>query len=146
MLGNEENVTVPGFRGEEEKVKTSSPHAGQILVGRFPEMEHVFADECGKAGRPCLVLEVTDEGYGVGPEVLVAYGTSQHTERQGCGEFVLSTQEAPFLRKTTKFCLQRRLWLPLSRFTSGGKLSVAGQLPRTALARVQRAAVEAQLI
>jgi hypothetical protein len=109
-------------------------------------MEHVFADECGKAGRPCLVLEMSDEGRNGSPEVLVAYGTSQHTERQGRGEFVLTVKEAPFLRKSTKFCLERRMWLPLARFVAGDQVEVAGALPRNALVRLQRAAVEAGLI
>lgn len=125
---------------------SSPPQAGQIIWGRFPEMEHVFADECGKAGRPCLVLEMSDEGRNGSPEVLVAYGTSQHTERQGRGEFVLTVKEAPCLRKSTKFCLERRMWLPLARFAASGQVEVAGALPRNALVRLQRAAVEAGLI
>lgn len=128
-------------------MQTSSPvQAGQIIWGQFPEMEHVFADECGKAGRPCLVLEVVDQGRDGQPEVLVAYGTSQHVERHGRGEFVLSTGDAPFLRKTTKFCLERRLWLPLARFMSDGRVDVAGALPRSALRHLQQAAIEAGLV
>lgn len=128
-------------------MQTSAPlQAGQIIWGHFPEMEHVFADECGKTGRPCLVLEVVDEGRDGQPEVLVAYGTSQHVERHGRGEFVLSTRDAPFLRKTTKFCLERRLWLPLARFVSDGRVDVAGALPRNALRHLQQAAIEAGLV
>lgn len=128
-------------------MQTSSPlQAGQIIWGRFPEMERVHDDNCGKEGRPCLVLETTDYGRDGGAEVLVAYGTSQHTERHGRGEFVLTRQEAPFLMKDTKFCMVRRLWLPFAKFARGGQVDVAGVLPRSALRRVQQAAIEAGLV
>ena len=50
---------------------------GAIVRVWFPETETVM--QPGPKFRPCLVLEVDDSSKV--PLVLVAYGTSQHTER-----------------------------------------------------------------
>lgn len=128
----------------------SAPRVGAIIRGRFPEQEDVFDDHRGKCRRPLLVLAIERQGDGA-TEVLVAYGTSQHINRCGRGEFVLTTEQAPFLNTATKFCLCRRLWLPLSTRhfpmgSSAGRCDVLGALPRNVLARVEQAATEAGLI
>ena len=117
---------------------------GAIVRVWFPETETVM--QPGPKFRPCLVLEVDDSSKV--PRVLVAYGTSQHTERYGRGELVVKTIQAPELERDTKICLNKTMWLPLTRvyFASHGKQPSAVALPRSVHSELLRALREAYLV
>ena len=117
---------------------------GAIVRVWFPETETVM--QPGPKFRPCLVLEVDDSSKV--PRVLVAYGTSQHTERYGRGGLVVKTIQAPELERDTKICLTKTMWLPLTRvyFTSHGKQPSAVALPRSLHSELLRALREACLV
>lgn len=75
----------------------------------------------GPKFRPCLVIaEEVRNGH---PMVLVVYGTSQHTNWSGATEVVVSPDGYKTLRKETKFCFGKAVWLPLRReyFTLNGR-------------------------
>ena len=117
---------------------------GAIVRVWFPETETVM--QPGPKFRPCLVLEVDDSSKV--PRVLVAYGTSQHTERYGRGELVVKTIQAPELERDTKICLNKTMWLPLTRvyFASHGKQPPVAILPRTLYGELARAMREVGLL
>ena len=117
---------------------------GAIVRVWFPETETVM--QPGPKFRPCLVLEVDDSSKV--PRVLVAYGTSQHTERYGRGELVVKTIHTPELERDTKICLSKTVWLPLSRvyFASHGKQPPVAILPRTLYGELARAMREVGLL
>ena len=117
---------------------------GAIVRMWFPETETVM--QPGPKFRPCLVLEVDDSSKV--PRVLVAYGTSQHTERYGRGELVVKTIQAPELERDTKICLNKTMWLPLTRvyFASHGKQPRVAFLPRTLYGELARAMREVGLL
>ena len=86
------------------------PEGGDILWAHFPNVENL-----GKPGpkpRPALVLFISVPDHAV----LVAYGTSQRTDKIFPGEFVLDPSDPGFplsgLTTRTKFDLNRAVQLP----------------------------------
>jgi mRNA-degrading endonuclease toxin of MazEF toxin-antitoxin module len=88
-----------------------APKLADIVQCRFPE-------EVGKPGpkeRPALVLQIEQaaddpDGY----VVVVAYATSQHTDRVFPGEFVITPGPKTGLTKATKFDLVNHHALPFN--------------------------------
>lgn len=119
------------------------PPVGAIVRCWFPESESVMSP--GPKFRPVLVLMVDDESIPV-PRVLVAYGTSQHTERNARGEFTAPRSVVPELDCDTKFCLKQAVWLPMSReyFTARGRQSLPIAIPARLHPMLARALHEAQ--
>lgn len=119
------------------------PPVGTVVRCWFPESESVMVP--GPKFRPVLVLAVDDESSRV-PRVLVAYGTSQHTERNALGEFLAPRSLVPELECDTKFCLKQAFWLPLTReyFAARGRQSVPVVLPTRLHSVLLRAYHEAQ--
>ena|SRR5450830_1760506 len=117
---------------------------GAIVRVWFPETESVL--QPGPKFRPCLVLGI-DSSSTSPTRVLVAYGTSQHTERHGLGEFVVKKTTVPQLDCDTKFCLTKALWLPLSGayFASGGRQLQPVALPKSLYSELYEASREAKL-
>jgi hypothetical protein len=76
----------------------------------MPETEEVCSP--GRKFRPVFVV-ATDDRNGR-TEVLCVYGTSQHIDRIGRGEFVVSCSDLP-LEKPTKFSFRKMFWLPLDK-------------------------------
>lgn len=120
-----------------------APQVGEIVRCWFPESESVMVP--GPKFRPVLVLAVDDESRPVS-RVLVAYGTSQHTERSALGEFVAPRSLIPELDCDTKFCLRQALWLPLSSeyFASRGRQSLPVAIPARLHTLLMRAFHEAR--
>ena len=91
----------------------AAPDAGQIVWCRFPEDQRF---QPSPKPRPALILTVFDDED---PDfrVLVAYGTSQKTERLYAGEFRITPAEAEAyalagLSFPTKFNLKAAVELP----------------------------------
>jgi len=124
-------------------IELSAP-IGAIVRVWFPESEAVM--QPGPKFRPALVLGVTEvDGC---RKVLVAYGTSQNTERTGRGEFTIRAEKTYSLESDTKFCLMRRLWLPLTKeyFAAGKGQPKPEEVVQKCFTSFRTAAVEASLI
>lgn len=123
-----------------------TPRAGDIVFAWMPESEQT--DQPGPKFRPVLILECS-AGQNGQLQVLVAYGTSQHTNAHGLGEFTVHPcPEAP-LNKPTKFSLLKRMRLPLEqRFFADqdGFPHSSGAVPVKTLGSFMRACQEAGLI
>ncbi len=119
------------------------PPVAAVVRCWLPEVESVLVP--GPKFRPVLVMAVDDESHVV-PRVLVAYGTSQHTERVALGEFVAPRSVVPELECDTKFCLRRALWLPLSceYFAARGRQPMPVALPARLTPLLMRAFHESQ--
>lgn len=119
--------------------------AGAIIKAWMPEREAVFAR--GPKFRPVLVLDkhVRTDGD---LEVLVAYGTSKRTNWCDATHFVVPKGLNKLLRHDTKFCLERRMWLPASEafFTKHGEVQTLGSVPFKCLPKFQQAAQNAGLL
>lgn len=117
-----------------------APLIGACVWAWMPESENVLVP--GPKLRPTLILEADEHG------VLVAYGTSQNTDRYGPGEFVVTPDEMPGLSKATKFCLAKAFRLPFNKafFLQHGQLKVAGILPASAKRKLALAAEEVGFI
>lgn len=117
---------------------------GAIVRVWFPESEDVMSS--GPKFRPCLVLDVrkTDKCA----EVLVAYGTSQNTQARGIGEFTVAKDLQGSIEKDTKFCLTRRVWLPLTKnlFCINGRQPAPEMVHAAAMVEFHRAAREAKIL
>jgi len=114
---------------------------GYVICAWFPEQAHLMLP--GSKFRPCLVVDVDPASN----KILLAYGTSQQTERQDRGQFTIKQSELPSLRKDTKFSMNTPLWVPmttefLSRNPSELHVQVVGQVPRSVAARLVRALEE----
>lgn len=116
---------------------------GAIVRVWFPEAESIM--RAGPKFRPCLVL-AEDREKSIVPQVLVAYGTSQNTERCARGEFVAPKGLVPCLDSDTKFCLTRAIWLPLAQeyFATRGRQPMPIAIPPSLHAVMLRAYREAQ--
>lgn len=123
-------------------MKTLFAPLGAVVRVWFPETESVMLP--GPKFRPCLVLAVDHEGSI--PRVLVAYGTSQQTQRCALGEFTAPRSMLPDLEKDTKFCLTKAIWLPLTReyFAVRGRQPSPAAIPPGLIAVMRRAYLEAQ--
>ena len=121
-----------------------APFPGAIVMAWMPESEHACAP--GPKFRPVLLLAENRRPDGT-LEVLVAYGTSQQTSRNAPGEFTVRCQDAAFLAKDTRFSLNKRMWLSVTReyFQRDGKTKVLGSLPAKSLRGTARAAQEVGL-
>ena len=90
-----------------------APSPGDIVWCRFPEQPNRSP---GPKPRPALVLEVVGREDGL--EVVVAYGTSQRTDRLSVGEFAItrlgnaSAYKAAGLSHDTKFDFKQTVHLP----------------------------------
>jgi hypothetical protein len=89
------------------------PDAGQFVWCRFPDLS---ALKPGRKPRPALVLRVFDDEAPV-YRVLVAYGTSQRTDKLFAGEFRLDPMDGEAYRlaglsSATKFNLAENVELP----------------------------------
>lgn len=88
------------------------PAGGDIVWTKFPQAEHPGSP--GPKPRPALVLFVSPTDHAV----IIAYGTSQRTERLFPGEFVLDPNDPGFplsgLGCKTKFDLSRTVQLPFN--------------------------------
>lgn len=89
------------------------PEAGQIVWCRFPD---VPALRPGRKPRPALILRVFDNDAPI-YRVLVAYGTSQKTERLYAGEFRIAPEDGEAfalagLSYPTRFALALHVELP----------------------------------
>jgi mRNA-degrading endonuclease toxin of MazEF toxin-antitoxin module len=87
------------------------PRAGDIVDCRFPHAVGVP----GPKERPALLLQVEEDADDAQCcVVVVAYATSQRTERVYAGELVLPASASSGLTKTTKFDLVNRHALPFN--------------------------------
>ena len=87
------------------------PNAGDIVDCRFPEVVGVP----GPKERPALVLLVEESAEEAECcVVVVAYATSQNTQRVYAGEFVVPASVISGLTKDTKFDLVNRHALPFN--------------------------------
>ncbi|CAI10306.1 INTERPRO: probable CcdB protein, possible toxin of addiction system (plasmid) [Aromatoleum aromaticum EbN1] len=104
----------------------SIPRPGEVVKAWMPETEEVCSP--GRKFRPVFVV-ATDDRNGR-TEVLCVYGTSQHIDRIGRGEFVVSCSDLP-LEKPTKFSFRKMFWLPLDKtyFTDYEQQVSFGNLP-----------------
>ena len=118
---------------------------GAIVRVWFPENETVL--QPGPKFRPALILDVATKADG-SREALVAYGTSQRNEQYGLGEFVLPARFTNSLKYDTRFCLKKRLWLPLTLeyFGSSGRQPKPETFPEVLLGFFSDAAKEIGLI
>jgi len=98
-----------------EKHWWPAPDAGEIVWCHFPENRGI---EPGPKPRPALVVKVFDDqaSHFV---VLVAYGTSQKTDRLRRGEFLIADRESAAyqlagLSYSTKFSFHATVELPNS--------------------------------
>ena len=123
---------------------TLAPTPGAIVRVWFPESESVM--QPGPKFRPVLVLAVCCESN-EGPRALVAYGTSQRTDRYSRGEVVVPRSLVPSLECDTKFCLTKAIWLPLSReyFSSNGRQPAPTPFPLERLPNLRQALEESGL-
>lgn len=84
------------------------PKAGDIVWCRFPQT----LGTPGPKPRPALVIAISQNDHAV----LIAYGTSQKTNRIYPGEFLLDKSDAGFLDSglsvATKFDLNNRVKVP----------------------------------
>jgi len=121
-----------------------APFPGAIVMAWMPETEHACAP--GPKFRPVLLLAEDRRADGT-LEVLVAFGTSQQTSRNGPGQFTVRQRDAAFLAKDTRFCLRKRFWLPLTEefFCADGQAKVLGSLPQRSVQDLHRAAQEVGL-
>ncbi len=121
-------------------MKQFSAPAGAIVRARFPESECVMRP--GPKARPALVLdERVHHGH---RQLLVAYGTSQHTHRIGFGCFVVKAGQARTLAKETLFDLNKITWWPATSeyFPTTG----SEPLPRSLMRDFCKEAINAKLI
>jgi len=120
---------------------TLAPTPGAIVRVWFPESETVMHP--GPKFRPVLVLAVSCDSKEA-PRALVAYGTSQRTDRYARGEVVVPRSRAPSLECDTKFCLTKAIWLPLSNeyFSSNGRQQSPIQFPVERLPNLRQALEE----
>jgi hypothetical protein len=97
---------------------------GAVIFAYWPEDERPHHP--GPKFRPVLVVDVSDQ------RALVAYGTSQRTDRNARGEITVSREDMPGLSKDTKFCLGKTQWIPLSTeyIEKDGRTVVLGQIPK----------------
>lgn len=89
--------------------------AGEIAWCRFPEKANVI----GPKNRPVLILDVSMPEDGSTPVAMVAYGTSQHTDKLFAGEFIVhESNRVAFklsgLAMKTKFSMMQTAVLPLT--------------------------------
>jgi hypothetical protein len=92
-----------------------APDVGQIVWCRFPDLS---ALRPGRKPRPALILRVFDDEAPI-YRVLVAYGTSQRTDRLYTGEFRLVPADGEAYRLAglshpTKFNLADHVELPFT--------------------------------
>ncbi|RYY74527.1 MAG: toxin of addiction system [Gammaproteobacteria bacterium] len=118
---------------------------GSVIYAWFPD--HTSSLRPGQKFRPCLIVDIDLDSN----KVLLAYGTSQQTERQDRGQFTIKKSEMPSLTKDTKFSLCSRLWLPITaefiyRSANDPRIEVCGQVPRSMATRLLRALEEANNI
>lgn len=121
-----------------------APFPGAVVMAWMPETEHACAP--GPKFRPVLLLAEDRRADGT-REVLVAYGTSQQANRNALGEFTVWRRFAAFLSKDTRFCLRKRMWLPMTEefFCADGQAKVLGSLPKRSVQDLQRAVQEVGL-
>jgi len=108
------------------------PTAGALVWCRFPESPHL---KPGRKSRPALVLTVFDD---LAPlfRVLVAYGTSQKTDKLYAGEFRIAPKDGEAyalsgLSYPTKFNLAKVVELPFSTvWFAVPPLAPFGQTPK----------------
>ena len=106
------------------------PVAGDIVWTKFPQVENLGSP--GPKPRPALILFLSDEDHAV----IVAYGTTQRTDKVYPGEFVLDPQEPGFslsgLTARTKFDLGRTVQLPFDSnwFDSAPGVHINSPLPK----------------
>lgn len=121
-------------------MKQFSAPTGAIVRARFPESESVM--QPGPKVRPALVL--SERVHREQRQLLVAYGTSQHTHRTGFGCFAVKAAEAKSLEKDTLFDLNKIVWLPASsEYFATGQCEL---LPKSAIDDFRQAARYAKLI
>lgn len=101
---------------------------GAIVFSWFPECDKSNAP--GPKFRPSLVIDADPDSR----RICLAYGTSQHTDRNGLGEITFDAEEIKGLSKDTKFCLTKTCWVPvndayLSQSKKGGDSIIVGFIP-----------------
>ena len=89
------------------------PHAGDIVWCHFPHLPGLAP---GPKPRPVLIIKVFDD-FAPSYVVLVAYGTSQKTDRLRAGEFVVTRSDGEAftqagLTHDTKFSFGQLVELP----------------------------------
>lgn len=116
---------------------------GSVIYAWFPDQASLVRP--GLKFRPCLVVDVDLPSN----TILLAYGSSQQTERWDRGQFTIKQSEMPALVKSTKFSLCSRLWLPMTaEYLSRNpecllQVQVVGRVPRIVATRLLRALEEA---
>lgn len=115
---------------------------GSVVYAWFPQQPDLLRP--GRKFRPCLVVDINLTSN----ELLLAYGTSQQTERLDRGQITIKQTEMPSLDKDTKFSLCSQAWVPvstayLSRDQSQLQIQVVGRVPRSSVTRLLRALEEA---
>ncbi len=121
-------------------MKQFSAPAGAIVRARFPESESVM--QPGPKARPALVLD--GRVHHGQRQLLVAYGTSQHTHRTGFGCFVVKAGQAKSLTKDTLFDLNKIAWLPAT--SEYFPTTKSEPLPRSSMKDFREEAINAKLI
>lgn len=116
---------------------------GYVICAWFPEQANVLLP--GSKFRPCLVVDIDPASN----KILLAYGTSQQTERQDRGQITIRASEMSLLKKDTKFSLSTPLWVPmtheyLSKNPKNPQVHVIGPVPRSIAGRLVRALEEAK--
>lgn len=106
----------------------SSPLVGAVLFAWLPDDQRPGVP--GAKFRPVLIVDADVANK----RLVVAYGTSQRTDRCNRGEIVFRKEDVPGLAKDTKFCLWKTKVIPispeyLSRDQSSGGLAVLGRVP-----------------
>jgi len=119
----------------------SAPQQWDIVYGLFPYPPEF--SEPGPEPHYCLVLDVFEDQATGEPWVIVAFGTSQHTDDLRSGEFLVNRRHRPDqgsgLNKPTKFSVARNRLAklpyndqffapPPSRRSAGQKDPLVGRL------------------
>lgn len=103
------------------------PAPGDIVDCRFPES----VGQPGPKERPCLVLSVEENTENLkGCVVVVAYATSQKTDRRYAGEFVIRAGGTTGLTADTKFDLVNMHPLPFDSAWFGAAPNTKPAHPR----------------
>ena len=118
---------------------------GAVIFAWYPH--HDCVRKPGPKYRPVLITDI-DNASGM---IQVAYGTSQHVDRQGRGEVVFNKTDMPGLCKVTKFCFLKTVWIPLSaqylsKSQAGSDLTVLGRTPKSKLDDILQALEEIECL
>lgn len=102
---------------------------GAILFAWMPDDQDPHRP--GPKYRPVLVVKADPSTK----RLCVAYGTSQHVERNGKGEVTFRKEDVEGLSKDTKFCFRNMKWIPvapeyLSRNRTRGNPDLLGFIPK----------------